>query len=346
MTQPRRLRNSFLPKPSHEELSVFFDGAIAGDEKAIKRFATRFPGSLNEPFYHHSFIGRTAIEWAAQKGDIATVALLIRLGADVNAPNSMGGNALAAAAGTGRKDIVQLLLDNGAMDSGLRHARGALAAAAGGAHDDIVALLLEHGAEPSAEALQQASFRGKLSTVQLLLDAGAPVSQEAVSNAAYQGSIDILRKLVDNGGKATTEALNSAAYSGSLEVVQFLIDNGASVNAPEGVASPLMSATMQGQQEIIRLLLKNGADIDARNEQGGTPLMYAVSSGQPGLVRLLLENGADKNLTSLQGQTPLEITRGHLKIFPDSQLLKDNAELLERWTPAPKTTAPRPPKVA
>jgi ankyrin repeat protein len=95
--------------------------------------------------------GMDALNWASLRGHAAIVKTLIQKGAPVNEPNSVGWPPLGQAAGQGRLDAVRELLAGGAnanirFDSG----KTALMCAAYGGFTEIARVLLEAGADPGA----------------------------------------------------------------------------------------------------------------------------------------------------------------------------------------------------
>merc|ERR1712062_340302 len=119
---------------------------------------------------------------AANEGDLATVRELIKTTFVDTLEGSLFGTwtPLIEAAANGHKDIVQILLDNGAnIDYQDNLGRTALMLAAGNGHKDIVQILLDNGANINQQnnygetALTRAALNGKKDVVQFLLDRGA-----------------------------------------------------------------------------------------------------------------------------------------------------------------------------
>lgn len=92
--------------------------------------------------------GDTAFIIASYKRHKEIVRLLLQNGADMNARNKMDNNALWNASWRGHEEIVWLLLQNGADVNAQTEAEGygsALQATIAGEHEQIVQLLLREG---------------------------------------------------------------------------------------------------------------------------------------------------------------------------------------------------------
>ena len=159
---------------------------------------------------------------AARRGDLAEVRLLLREGADVNAPSGDGMTALHWAAQRGDAEMGATLLVAGARTSaGTRIGRYTplhLAARAG--HAEFVALLVEAGADPEvrttnsgATPLHLAAFSGEAAAVAALLDAGAHVDaresawgQTPLVFAASAGRTAVVQALLQAGADPSLAA--------------------------------------------------------------------------------------------------------------------------------------------
>lgn len=90
--------------------------------------------------------GGTALHFAASKGRLSVVELLVDNKADLNARNNKGWTPLISASSGGHLEIVDLLIESGADVNVLGHGRGsALHYAALGVHLDIIELLIANG---------------------------------------------------------------------------------------------------------------------------------------------------------------------------------------------------------
>lgn len=152
----------------------------------------------------------TALQNAAEDGDLDTVALLLERGADVNAKPGWRGSALIAASRCGHADTVEVLLLLGADPDGLDGYRFATALTAT-SDVNIIRLLLHNGASMQKlgrdeHALAKAVKRGDVAAVELLLEHGADAKmttrgRSILSIAEENGAshiVQLLRTCISN----------------------------------------------------------------------------------------------------------------------------------------------------
>ena len=237
--------------------------------------------------------------------------------------------ALHKAAARGHKDIVQLLLSQGASmeiyDSG---GKTPLHHAVQYGDTSVVELLLSKGAPIEAVSfihgydtpLHHAARYGHTSTVELLLKKGALIEARnrnghtPLHEAAFNGCTSPAEALLING--ASPEArdnykntlLHFAALSGQISTVELVLTKGAAVQATNQYnATPLHCAARRGYTSIAQLLLKKGASIDAVDSANFTPLHDAAREGHTSTVELLLSAGASIRARDRDNQTPLDL---------------------------------------
>jgi len=276
---------------------------------------------------------------SAWHGDIPKLKESLNKGAQVDGKSEWHGQtALSIAILEGHKDIVEILLENGANPNGMiermidAEQRTALMAAVVSGNNEIVELLIEHGAkmdekdEMGRTALMIAARTHK-DIVKFLLEKGANLNEKdghhgnnALNHAVKAGNKHIAELLIDNGTKVDEKnedgqtALmiainhsdrNAVVLSG---VVELLIEKGANVNEKDNEGrTPLMHA--YGEIKIAEFLLANGAKVDEKNDDGETALIEIAHSELPDAVKLLIDNGADINEKDNSGKTALMIAQ-------------------------------------
>jgi ankyrin repeat protein len=306
--------------------------------------------------------GTTALTAACRGGHEPVVQILMRAGADVNAPPAENDRrtALQASCEGGHESIVELLLQAGADVNAppVEHdGRTALQAACENGHLSIVEILLRAGADVSAPpaqvlgctALQAACGAGFTSIIETLLRVGADVNASPAEEhgrtalqAACEGvhaSESIVEILLRAGADVNAPAadygltaLQAACEGGHTSIVDILLRAGADVNASpaehEG-RTALQAACSGGYTSIVEKLLRARADVNApaAEEFGCTALQAACERGHESIVEILLRAGADVNApaTGPFGRTALQHGRKHPKTNITQLLLEAGA---------------------
>ncbi|XP_057174054.1 protein TANC1 isoform X4 [Ursus arctos] len=237
------------------------------------------PGSLRK-----SQALQQALTAAASMGHSSVVQCLLGLEKeheiDVNGTDTLWGEtALTAAAGRGKLEVCELLLEHGAAVSRTNR-RGVppLFCAARQGHWQIVRLLLDRGCDVSLSdkqgrtPLMVAACEGHLSTVEFLLSKGATLS-----------SLD----------KEGLSALSWACLKGHRAVVQFLVEEGAEIDQTDkNGRTPLDLAAFYGDAETVLYLVEKGAVIEHVDHSGMRPLDRAIGCRNTSVVVTLLRKGA------------------------------------------------------
>ena len=184
-----------------------------------------------------------ALVEGASCGNLTKVRELLQQGTNPNRPIAQG-SALAYAARNGHRQVVELLLQNGADIEGGK-GLSPLACAAWKGFDEIVQLLIECGANIEGDtggpgtALFQACAEADLSTERLLLNLGADVNAKTDKRAtpllvaSSGGHLDIVVDLIAAGAdlnctdRSGDTALHHAAYKGWAEIIEALVKAGA-----------------------------------------------------------------------------------------------------------------------
>ena len=223
-----------------------------------------------------------------------------------------GNTPLMLAVASKNKEMVKLLLDNGANIN---------------IKDKI------YGYTPLIIAVRV----GDLEIAKLLLDYCADINikdnqgKTAIATAENYSKIEDMINLLKEYGAKTTEQANkdllSAAKQENLELVKEAIAEGADVNAKINNSTALHIISQSGNTEIAKVLIDNKADVNIKVKTGITPLMVASYYGNRDIVKLLLDNGANANIFAQNGDTPLSIAenKNHRDIV---NLLKSEGKLV------------------
>jgi ankyrin repeat protein len=250
--------------------------------------------------------GSTPFMYAVLYSDAATLAKLLKLGADPNKRNDANATALMWAARDLEK--TRILVKHGADVNAKsdNHRTPLMIAARRPGAAPIVKFLLDNGASPQSSALLEALTGGDESIVKLLIKRGADAKATAdmgltmaVTTECAKGLELLAAKITDK--QAYTLALQNIAVLGDVKAVRLMLDHGADVNAfdPYG-KTPLMYAAISDvlPVDVVKLLLERGADVNARcrhtqaGDAGLTVLDIAQLNGNTPIVDLLVKSGA------------------------------------------------------
>jgi ankyrin repeat protein len=247
----------------------------AGDARAVK--AVLRPSTVNVP----ETDGTTALHWAVQADDLATVELLLRGGADPRARNRYGVTPLSVAALNANATLVERLVDAGA-DPNTTRAEG-------------------------ETVLMTAARAGSASGVRILLARGADVDarerwlgQTALMMAAAENHADVIGVLVDAGAD-----VNARSKATDLPNLNWGVAGMSTTVFPRGHWTPLMFAAQQGSLDAVRALADRRANLDMVDPDGTTALILAIINAHYDVAATLLERGADPNLGDSTGMAGL-----------------------------------------
>ena len=256
----------------------------------------------------------------AGQADIARI--LLERGADRNAVNKDGQDALYIAANEGHIAVVKVILGSDVPADSLD---AAFKAACLHGRLDVVAYLIERGAticDPNSEfplasqnsLMQQACFRGHTGLVRLLLEHGCDRNalnsnrHDSLYVAAREGQVEVAKVLLEwSVGDPIPLARIGIAYeaacrSGAVEVAKYLIDNCLNVNYIDIHGHcPLSHALSYGRLALVTHLIEKGADVHATDPDGDCMLLIACKRTNTAAMRLLLEHGADPNAVDRRG---------------------------------------------
>ncbi|XP_032648990.1 poly [ADP-ribose] polymerase tankyrase-2 isoform X3 [Chelonoidis abingdonii] len=272
---------------------------------------------------------------ACRNGDVERVKRLVRP-ENVNGRDTAGrkSSPLHFAAGFGRKEVVEYLLQSGANvhardDGGLIPLHNACSFG----HAEVVSLLLHHGADPNARdnwnytPLHEAAIKGKIDVCIVLLQHGA---EPAIRNTDGRTALDLAdpsAKAVLTGDYKKDELLESARGGNEEKVMALLTPLNVNCHASDGRKStPLHLAAGYNRVKIVQLLLQHGADVHAKDKGDLVPLHNACSYGHYEVTELLVKHGACVNAMDLWQFTPLHEAASKNRVEVCSLLLSYGAD--------------------
>jgi len=243
------------------------DAAFFGDEKEV----TEILGKDRALVGVRDFRGNlTPLQWAAARGNLNVVKILVENGASVNPEVKDSARPLMLAVSKGRRDVVEFLIEKGADVR--KYLLVFFAVKAG--HKGIAEILIAAGAD-----------------VNLGINGWTPLHE-----AVWQGNREFAEMLIANGADLNPR------------VSEFVIPRSSWDRAGAG-ATPLHCAARLGHRELAELLIEKGADINAKDNWGWTPLHTAASWGNREIAELLIAKGADINAKDTSGHTPLNLAK-------------------------------------
>ena len=231
----------------------------------------------------------TPLMFAAREGDMESARMLVAAGAQVNAVDGDGKDALGLAIFNGSYDVASFLID--------QHADVNKADA-----QKFTPLFwaVDRRNMETAPNFPWVVTTDPLPLIKKLLDAGADVNF-VVNNTPRARMRDGSPRIV------FATALMRAAFSGDIELVKLLLAHGADPNViSKDSETTLMSACGTGfipgyskgrtpaeRLEVVKLLVELGQDVNAADDYGITALMVAGNIGDVPIIQYLIDKGAD-----------------------------------------------------
>ena len=257
---------------------------------------------------------------------------------------------LACASSAGNLELVQLLLERGAVRNTVVFENcDALGAAAERGHADVATLLLNWSgaeapiaAEQVALALDSASFQNHLEVVRVLVTYGvdnATLNIALCSACDGHADAELVTYLLDNGTDVNlrhdgSTPLACVCTNGASDLAKLLLTRGADPNlaAPDGGLRPLDAAGLH--YEVIKVLLEHGANPNLPFDGGSSALLEVLRSDdvddKAALLTVLLEHEADPNKADPDtGETPLMIAALAVEIDLVKLLLEHGADVTQ-----------------
>ena len=245
------------------------------------------------------------IHEAAELGNLGKVkACLARDPKAIDTVDAGGRTVLARAALSGKKELVEFLLEQGATED-------ISAAAIVGHLDKVAAFVKQDNKRLNAKdnggkaALHWAAFYGQKKVVELLLAEKADVNLLDETGftplhwATMFNKSDVVEVLLANKADMNLKVqqfgwtpLRLAVIHGHLATAEALLNAGSDPNVKDEENSPLLhNAVIRGKKEMVELLLAKKANVNTKDWEGETPLDEAVEQGNKEIAEILRQHG-------------------------------------------------------
>ncbi|HHJ21189.1 MAG TPA: hypothetical protein ENJ84_15395 [Gammaproteobacteria bacterium] len=234
-------------------------------------------------------LGDTPLILASEKGDLETVLMLLKHGADPLIRNNSGKTARDFALALGHKSI----------EEELKKCERDLALAKKKYHENSRAFrdaILSNDKDLAMELL---------AAEETVIESKDKYGNTPLFLCATNDNPDMFNFLIENG--ANINHVNEAGET---------VSSIAKKNKSTAITNILNKIRIAKDIAKHKEALDNGEDINRKNKLGDTPLILAAEKGDLDTVLWLLENGADPRLTNNSGQTARYFaeTRGHKEI--------------------------------
>lgn len=283
--------------PSQLDLNAFDPVVMAinngASNEVVKYLLTQKGNDKKDKITHD---GRTYLHWAAYKGNLEIVDLLISKGYDINLKDEKGATPLEFAAGSGLSNVaVYDRFFKAGIDAKKKYTNGA----------SILLIGM-----PSMKDLSVADYLVSKGLSLTETDAGGAT---AFDYAARNGNLANLKALVAKGVRPTSQALIFAGQgarrsSNPIEVFTYLIDDlklDPKVTTKDGETVLHLIARKPNQEAIVKYFIDKGVDMTKTDHRGNTPLMLASSAKDLNVVKLLSAKIKDINAKNAKGESAL-----------------------------------------
>ncbi|XP_048247737.1 uncharacterized protein LOC124119968 [Haliotis rufescens] len=254
--------------PSQADRDLYH-ASWAGDLEEVKQLLTTPGVDINS----RGEWSQTPVMKAAYKGHRDVVKLLVSEGADVSLVDEVGGNTLHCACMRGDVETVKYVLSLHVVDINSRGGR-------------------------SWTPVMWAAYKGHREVVELLVSEGADVS--LVSDRGYN-------------------TLHLACLGGDMETVKYVLSlNVVDINSRGGSSlTPVMEAAEEGHRDVVELLVSEGADVSLVDMVGNNILHLACMGGDVETVKYVLSlHVVDIDARNISGETAADMARfwGHQRV--------------------------------
>lgn len=272
-----------------------------------------------------------------QEGNIEEVKEILATGENINVRDAIGLSPLHYAVKSNRKDIVELLLENGAdidiedfykqgqtrerqiyehakKEGKLKHQYkwGTPLTYAVNENREMEKFLILKGADVNVVGpytstppiVYEVSLKGDIELMKLLIEKGAFLDNDSqipvIDLAVKNGYKEIVELIISKGGKVKNICV--AAALGDMALVQEFVQNNTN---EKDLYFALICAIKNGNTDIAEYLLSKGIKIENTTEFYNDKLIFAIEKNDIKTTGYLLSKGADVNTKDNVGKSAL-----------------------------------------
>jgi ankyrin repeat protein len=281
------------------------------------------PGNVPNKLTHDS---RNYLHWAASKGNLEIISLLLSKGAKIDAQDSHGASPVNfAASGQSNTKVYDLLLNAGAnFKTDLTHdgANALLLAVANDKDLKLTDYFISKGVDIKSvdkngnNLFSYATRGGNIEILKALQKRGVQATDGAFLMASQGGrrksnglemyqfleSIKLNPAIIGTNGE--TALHNVAGKPNQLEIVNYFLSKGLDVNKVdnEGNTAFINAAATNNDIATLEALLAKVKDINAVNKKGASALALAVKGNNAEVLSFLISKGGDINVVDKAGE--------------------------------------------
>ncbi|XP_059179297.1 uncharacterized protein LOC131958339 [Physella acuta] len=284
---------------------------------------------------------------AAKNGNFNKAEQLIKqrnIGLDIDCKDKRTGNtALIWAARRGHVKIIELLLKNGADTTLCNHESQTAVEVAAPSVRTVLLDWVETHKELNEKLLLQAAWQGNLSVISEILSSNSRNLNINCRNAEgftplmlvardmqlferlsvqlnrYYSPVQVAEELIkakadihitDHDGRSSLHYASQSHANCADQMVNVLISKGMDFELRDKkLFTPIHLAAQQGNTNTVAALADSGSNVNVKGFAGWTPLHVSSYNNHQQTVSALLGYGADIAITDDQGLTPIEVAR-------------------------------------
>jgi ankyrin repeat protein len=269
--------------------------AAKGDVEQVRAFLATDPHAVD----FLSPCKKRPLSCAAEFGHRDIVELLLKAGADPNAPEREWYHTFPLVAAAARNDLAmaEMLLEHGAdPNASIDAAEVALGEALNHGNQELANLIASYG---GVQPVHCHAWDGDVVTLAAVLHQNPALALQAIyipNPNRPKEAAQVLRLALRHGlDPKLISHWSLYRASGNADLLRVFLKAGANPNVSAGEGRTLLHylAFDAAAKESVKVLIEFGADINARDEIfRGTPLTWAVLAGNQEMVEFWLATGA------------------------------------------------------